>query len=67
MNVPSAQARTTFLLRSADSDAGEPLEQLVPLLYRELKGIARRQLGREGSRSRTAWWISTQPSTSSRC
>jgi RNA polymerase sigma factor (TIGR02999 family) len=50
MNVPSAQTRTTFLLRSADLDAGEPLEQLVPLLYQELKRIARRQLGREGSR-----------------
>jgi RNA polymerase sigma factor (TIGR02999 family) len=50
MNVPSAQTRTTFLLRSADLDAGEPLEQLVPLLYQELKRMARRQLGREGSR-----------------
>jgi RNA polymerase sigma-70 factor, ECF subfamily len=49
MSVPSTQARTTSLLRSAESGAGETLHRLVPLLYQELKRTARRQLGREGS------------------
>jgi RNA polymerase sigma factor (TIGR02999 family) len=48
MSVPAAQARTTSLLRSAES-GGETLDDLVPLLYQELKRIASRQLGREGS------------------
>jgi RNA polymerase sigma factor (TIGR02999 family) len=49
MSVLSAQARATSLLQSAESGAGETLHRLVPLLYQELKRIARRQLGREGS------------------
>lgn len=49
MSVPSTQARTTSLLRSAESGAGESLDRLVPLLYRELKRVAHGQLAREGS------------------
>src|SRR5688572_21715718 len=48
MSVLSAQARTTSLLQSAESGGGQTLDRLVPLLYQELKRIARRQLGREG-------------------
>jgi RNA polymerase sigma factor (TIGR02999 family) len=47
MSVPSTQARTTSLLRSAESGAGESLDRLVPLLYQELKRVARRQLAGE--------------------
>jgi RNA polymerase sigma factor (TIGR02999 family) len=50
MSVPSAQARTTLLLRFAESGGGEALDRLAPVLYQELKRIARRQLAREGSR-----------------
>jgi RNA polymerase sigma factor (TIGR02999 family) len=50
MSVPSAQARTTLLLRSAESSGDETLGRLVPLLHQELKRVARRQLAREGSR-----------------
>ncbi len=49
MTALSVQARTTSLLQSAESGAGDTLHRLVPLLYQELKRIARRQLGREGS------------------
>jgi RNA polymerase sigma factor (TIGR02999 family) len=49
MSALSAQARTTSLLRFAESGAGETLDRLVPLLYQELKRVARRQLGRDGS------------------
>jgi RNA polymerase sigma factor (TIGR02999 family) len=48
MSVPAEQARATALLRSAEL-GGETLDDLVPLLYQELKRIASRQLGREGS------------------
>jgi RNA polymerase sigma factor (TIGR02999 family) len=47
MSVVSAQARTTSLLRSAESSGDETLDGLVPLLYEELKRVARRQLVRE--------------------
>ena len=50
MPVPAAQARTTALLRSAES-GGETLDDLVPLLYQELKRIASRQLGRGSGRT----------------
>jgi RNA polymerase sigma factor (TIGR02999 family) len=50
MSVPTAQARTTLLLRSAESGGAETLDRLVPLLYQEFKRVARRQLAREGSR-----------------
>lgn len=49
MSVASTQARTTSLLRSAESGAGESLDRLVPLLYQELKRVAHWQLAREGS------------------
>jgi hypothetical protein len=44
MSALSAQARTTSLLQSAESGAGETLHRLVPLLYRawlNLWGAAR--------------------------
>jgi RNA polymerase sigma factor (TIGR02999 family) len=47
MSVHSAQARTTSLLLSAESGGGEALDRLVPLLYQELKRVARRQLAGE--------------------
>jgi RNA polymerase sigma factor (TIGR02999 family) len=49
MSALSVQARTTSLLQSVESGADDALDRLVPLLYQELKRIARRQLGREGS------------------
>ena len=49
MSIPSSQARTTSLLRSAELGGGEALDDLIPLLYQELKRIAHRQLAREGS------------------
>jgi hypothetical protein len=52
--VSSVQTRTTLLLRSVESQAGESLERLVPVLYQELKHIARRQLGGEGPRGTDA-------------
>ena len=49
MSVVSAQARTTSLLRFAESSGDETLDRLIPLLYQELKRMARRQLVREES------------------
>jgi RNA polymerase sigma factor (TIGR02999 family) len=49
MSALSIQARTTSLLQSAESGAGESVDRLVPLLYQELKRIARRQLAGEGA------------------
>jgi RNA polymerase sigma factor (TIGR02999 family) len=49
MSVPSTQARITSLVRSAEFGDDESLDRLVPLFYHELKGLARRQLAREGS------------------
>jgi RNA polymerase sigma factor (TIGR02999 family) len=47
MGVLRAQADTVSLLRLAESGADESLDHLVPLLYEELKRVARRQLRRE--------------------
>lgn len=49
MSVVSAQARATSLLRFAESSGDETLDRLIPLLYQELKRMARRQLVREES------------------
>jgi RNA polymerase sigma factor (TIGR02999 family) len=40
--------QVTRILRAADGGAHDALEALVPLLYRELRGLADRQLRREG-------------------
>jgi RNA polymerase sigma-70 factor, ECF subfamily len=41
------RAETTALLATVDSAASPGLDQLVPLLYEELRELARRQLARE--------------------
>jgi RNA polymerase sigma factor (TIGR02999 family) len=47
MSALSVQAHTTSLVQFAESGGGETLERLIPVLYQELKRVARRQLGRE--------------------
>jgi RNA polymerase sigma factor (TIGR02999 family) len=47
MSVDSAQTHATSLLQYAESSGDETLDRLVPLLYQELKRVARRQLVRE--------------------
>lgn len=43
-----ARTRATSLLRSAHSGDADTLARLVPLIYGELRGMAHRQLAREG-------------------
>jgi RNA polymerase sigma factor (TIGR02999 family) len=47
MDVPRAAHDITGLLREIDRGGREAVDQLFPLLYQELKGIARRQRRRE--------------------
>jgi RNA polymerase sigma factor (TIGR02999 family) len=47
MDVPRAGHDITGLLREIDRGGREAVDQLFPLLYQELKGIARRQRRRE--------------------